>query len=179
MSNGKNPYYGRNLTIIRENRPNFTRDNLEDIRETAAELLTEGKTLKDVADSIGISPSNLFYLRRKFPAFAEELDRAAFDGSTAILEELRNIPFEEEDAARARVKIDAIARYLELRWPHRYGKRLDVTVKTLDMKDALEKARARAGMTIESTAYAVLDTDKESVSGSDVDENLELAELFS
>ena len=174
MSRKVNPYYGRNLTIIRENRPGFTQERLDDIRETACEHLTEGKTFKQVADSIGISPSNLYYLRRKNPAFAEELDKAAFDGSTAILDELRNIPFEEEDAARARVKIDAIAKYLELRWPHRYGKRLDVTVKTLDLGDALNKARARAGITIESVAYAALDTDNKSVS----EENPELTELF-
>lgn len=154
---------GRDLTIIRENRPTFVQEQREDIQETASVLLAEGKTLQQVADYIGIAFNTLTHLRRKYPAFRDELERAAFEGSTAILEQMRDIPFNEPEAARARVKIDALCRYLELRWPSRFGKRVDVTVKTLDMGDALAKARERAGNVYESTAYVIAATDDVSV----------------
>lgn len=138
-----------------------------EIQESAELALIEGLPLREVCERIGISINSLARLRRKFPAFREALERAAFDGSTAILEQLRNIPWDEPDSHRARVKLDALARYLELRWPERYGKRLDVTMKTIDIGDALDKARSRAANTIESTAYVVAETDTISVNTSE------------
>lgn len=134
-----------------------------EIQEAAELALLEGLTLQEVCERIGISINALARLRRTQPLFREALERAAYDGSGAILEQLRNIPWDEQDSGRARVKLDALSRYLELRWPERYGKRLDVTMKTIDMGDALAKARERAANTIESTAYVVDATDTTSV----------------
>lgn len=174
-------YAGKNLTIIREDRPKFVSEQRQDIQETACQLLADGKSLQQAADYIGVTRTTLMYLRRKYPALREELERATFEGTVAILEEIRDTPFRENNPHRARVKIEAMCKYLELRWPERFGKRLDVTVKTIDMQDALSQARARAGLTIEgvveSTAYGavntVLDTDSVSVADpSGVDEFL-------
>lgn len=140
-----------------------------EIQESAELALLEGLPLREVCERIGISINALARLRRKFPAFREALERAAYDGSTAILEQLRNIPWDEVDSQRARVKLEALSRYLELRWPERYGKRLDVTMKTIDIGDALTKARARAATVIESTAYTVHATDTETVAPSEGD----------
>ena len=139
------------------------KNHTAEIQESAELALLEGLSLREVCERIGISNNSLARLRRKFPTFREALERAAYDGSTAILEQLRNTPWDEQDPGRARVKIDALSRYLELRWPERYGKRLDVTMKTLDIGDALSKARERAANTIESTAYVVHATERESV----------------
>lgn len=151
----KKRYAGKNLTIIREDRPQFIAEQRQDIQETACELLGDGQTLQQVADYIGIGRTTLMYLRRRYPAFKNELELATLEGSTALLEQIRDIPFSEANPHRARVKIEGLCKYLELRWPERFGKRLDVTVKTLDMNDALAQARVRAGLVIESTAYTV------------------------
>jgi len=84
-----------------------------------------------------------------------------------VLEELKSVPWVENDAARARVKIEALRSYLELRWPHLYGKRLDITVKSLDMREALELARQRAAVRVQPVDNQgdnrALSTDSQSV----------------
>lgn len=117
--------------------------NIATIKEPALEAAREGKTYKDIAEMLGMSRTSLLNLRSQDPAFKQMLEDAMFDGSTMVVEELRDVPYVEECPQRARVKIEALCRYLELRWPHRYGKRLDVTVRTLDMRSALDKARER------------------------------------
>lgn len=132
--------------------------------ESACNLLEDScPPLRTVATELGISPNTLRHLRRTDPEFREELERAAFEGSTALLDEMRETPYLEPDPRRARVKIDALRSYLELRWPDRFGKRLDVTVRTIDLGDAIAKARQRAGITIESVAYEHVATDGQSV----------------
>lgn len=120
-----------------------------------ADGLLEGHPIKRIAAESGISVKTIQKLKVQYPAFREKLERAAFEGSVIIMEQMRDTPWDELDPQRARVKIEALCRYLELRWPERYGKRLDVTVKTLDIGDALSKARARAATVINSTAYVV------------------------
>ncbi len=151
--------------------PDDVQEKLGQIQDTAATHLRAGKTIKQIADDIGISPNTIYLLRARYPAFRDELDKAAYDGSSAVLEELRHIPFDEENPARARVKVDALCRYLELRWPERFGKRLDVTVKTLDLGDALSKARARAGVTLDAVPVAVI-ADQDEQDANDFDDLL-------
>lgn len=141
------------------------------LTETACDLLSNGMTLQQVADTIGISRSALAIIRRKYPDFAEELDRASFDGAMFILEEIRQTPDLVDCPQRARVKIDALCRYLELRWPHRFGKRLEIEVKHLDMGSALAAAEQRAAKVIESVAYEVLTTDSESVVDPEIEDS--------
>ena len=143
-------------------------DLRERVEETVAAFLSEGNTLTEAADAVGVPRTTLAALRRKFPDFAHALDQASFDGAVFILEELKQTPYSEIDVQRARVKIDALQRYLELRWPERFGKRMEVRIKTIDIGNALEKARTRAGVTIESIACAVVASDSES-SVEDVD----------
>jgi len=157
-------------------KPHFAKAERDDISYTVATMLLEGKSLRDCAAACGMAMNTLARLRIDYPDLREEQERAAFEGSTTLLEDMRDTPFTETDPARARVKIDALCRYLEMRWPERFGKRLDVTVKTLDLGSALNRARQRAGITIESAAYEVLSTDSLSVdgdTGSDLDELLE------
>lgn len=133
------------------------------LEETACDMAAEGMTLHQIADAIGISQRTLARIRRKYPEIAQALDVAAFDGALWVLDRMRDTPETEPDAQRARVKIDALCRWLELRWPHRFGKRLEIEHKGLDMGSALERSEQRAKRVIESVAYEVLTTDTESV----------------
>ena len=143
--------------------PQEYEDRLFLIQETASDYLAQGLTQRQVADKIGISKDHLCRLRRKYPAFRAATDIAAKEGSIAILEKIREVAEDtltgKVDATHARISMEGLAKYLELRWPEKYGKRtVDLNVKTIDMGDALSKARARAqartGTVIESVAYS-------------------------
>ena len=153
------------VTLPRNRR--FTEDQRLAIQQTACELYADGKTIAEIAAHIGIDAPTIRWLKRNYPSFNQALDQAAADGSVAVLEQMKCIPWEEPNAHLARVKIEALCKYLEMRWPDRYGKRLDVTVKTLDLGPALERAQQNARRIIESVAYSVVDTDTQSVSGTD------------
>ncbi len=126
-----------------------------EIRTKALELARSGDGYKTIADKLGIAVDTLQALRLMDDNFERMLERAMFQASPLILDELKEVPNTERDAAMARVRIEALRTYLELRWPERYGKRLDVTVRTLDMRGALESARKRAGITIDSQAESI------------------------
>ena len=134
------------------------------LKQTAINEAVTGATYRHIAELLGISRTELFNIRQADPAFRDALETAMFDGSTMVVEELREVPQNEPCPIRARVKIEALRLYLELRWPHRYGKQLNVTVKTLDMSDALAKARARISQPIEmQQVNAARSTDSQSV----------------
>lgn len=135
----------------------------DQLQQTITDLLSDGASLQQVADAMGIDRMLISRLRTQYPEFAQALDSAAFEGSIHILEEIREAPYQELDPARARVIIDALRVYLEMRWPQRYGKKMEITHKTVDIGDLLEKSRRRAGILIESTAYEHATTDDESV----------------
>ena len=118
-------------------------------RQAAIESAHAGETFKDIAEKLGIGRGTLLMIRRRDPEFAKQLDDAMFDGSTSILEDLKEVPYIEPDPARARVKLEALRSYLELRWPSRYGKQVNVNLKVLDMRSAIDKARQRASQVID------------------------------
>ena len=120
-----------------------------DQRDTALDMAHQGDTFKEIAEKLGITPGTLLRRRREDPTFARMLDDAMLDGSAMVLEQIKTVPFTEENAQRARVQIDALCRYLELRWPSRYGKQVNVNLKVLDMRSAIDKARQRASQVID------------------------------
>ena len=127
---------------------------LDTIKATALEMASESSTQLEIAESLGIAPRTLARILAEDKQFRDLYDSTLYQASSQLLEKLREIPWDEIDAQRARVKIDALARYLELRWPHRYGKRIDVTVRTIDMRSALERARARRDASVVSVVPA-------------------------
>lgn len=135
----------------------------ERLGQTLVDMLSDGATIGECAEAIGVPTSTISRLRAKYPDFSQVLDSAAFDGSVHLLEKLLQTPELEACPQRARVKIDAIRTYLEMRWPSRYGKRHNVEVTTIDLTPSIERARQRAQRVIESTAYKVLTTDTQSV----------------
>lgn len=130
-----------------------------------------GLTLTEIMEQTGVSADKLTNLRRVDPPFAEQLEQEQLDASRLAVEEIKLVPYREPDPRVARVKIDALAKYLELRWPDRYGKRVNMTVQHLDLRGALAEARERVAQVIDSTCKRVdVETDKLSVS--DVDDLL-------
>lgn len=121
----------------------------QDQQKEAIELAHQGETFRDIAAALKITPGTLLKRRREDPVFMRMMDEAMLDGSAMILEELRSIPYTEAHPGRARVKIDALRAYLELRWPSRYGKQVNVNLKVLDMRSAIDKARERASQVID------------------------------
>lgn len=117
---------------------------LTEIKATALDMAANSNTQREVAESLGIAPRTLARILAEDQGFRDTYDAALYQASSQLLEKLREVPWTEVDAQRARVKIEALSRYLELRWPHRYGKRLDVTVRAVDMRGALARARDRA-----------------------------------
>lgn len=108
-------------------------------------MAAESATQAEIADVMGVSISTVVRALVHDPAFGAQYESTLFQASVQIVEQLRQIPFNESTSfQRARIQVDALARYLELRWPSRYGKRLDVTVKSADMRGALDRARQRA-----------------------------------
>ena len=124
------------------------------VKSTALEMAAESSTQVEIAEALHIAPRTLARIMAEDKPFRELYDSTLYQASSQLLEKLRDIPWVEQDAQRARVKIDALARYLELRWPHRYGKRIDVTVRTIDMRSALERARARRDASVVSVVPA-------------------------
>lgn len=116
----------------------------DEIYSGALEKAEDGATYGEICKALKIGPRTLRHICREDERFRQQLEQAMEAASTMVLEELKNVPFSETDAAMARVKIEALRTYLELRWPHLYGKRLDITVRTLDMRQALDMARQRA-----------------------------------
>lgn len=133
------------------------------IQDTVEQYLAQGLSFDAIAAKIGISPTTIYNMRRQYPAFRMAVERAMEDGATAILEKVKEVVhdplLDKMDPARARARMDAARTYLEMRWPEKFGKRLEMTVKTLDLGDALSKARERAGITLESVACVVADSD--------------------
>lgn len=115
-----------------------------DARETALEMFRDGATHQDVADALGVSRATWLRLRRRDKALKEAVEEARAEGAEILIDMYQRTPYEEPDAARARVKLEALRGTLELRYPERYGKRYhDVTHRTLDMSGALERANRR------------------------------------
>jgi hypothetical protein len=117
--------------------------NYDDAKAKAIELADTGATYADMARTLRIGISTLIKLRRKDADFRDQLEHAMQAASHIVLDDIKKIPWEESSAQMAKVKIDALRTYLELRWPQLYGKRIDVTVRTLDMRQALDLARER------------------------------------
>lgn len=135
------------------------------IQATAIEQAETGATYQAIADGLGISIHELNAIRRANPAFRQMLADAMLEGSEHILEAMLKVPdTESKDPAWVRVKIEAMRLYLEMRWPDRYGKRMQVTVRHLDMSQALAKARERASQAHETQGKLVkVATDSQSV----------------
>ncbi len=49
----------------------------------------------------------------------------------------------EDSVPLKRLQIESIIKWLELRFPSNYGKRMELTVKTVDLTSALDEARKR------------------------------------
>lgn len=113
-------------------------------RDLALALAGESATQQDIADVLGVSPSTVARALAIDPQFQQLYDETLYKASVQLLEKLRTIPDLERDVSRARLKCDALSRYLELRWPERYGKRIEHTHKFADLGGALARGKARA-----------------------------------
>ena len=153
----------------------------QEIHDKALELASSGKIYKEIAKELKISPNTLRNICLDDAKFKSEIEQAMESASIMVLEDIKQVPYKEMDAARARVKIEALRTYLELRWPGLYGKRIDVTIRTLDMRQALDMARQRVKdraqpIDLKQDSNGVF-TDKESVDTTTIN-SLALASLL-
>jgi transposase len=130
----------------------------------------DGATHRQIAERTGVSVDSINRMKQRFPDFRNQLEQAMYDASVLDVEQLKEIPLNAAaDPARARVQIEALSRYLELRWPNRYGKRVNMNVKTVDLTEAIKRARQRQAQVIDSTAETVdVSTDSVSVDEDDM-----------
>lgn len=128
-----------------------------DLARLALQLAAEAKSRKEICQDIGISSQALQQMCRELPGFRDALETAMSDASQLVLEQIKELPWIEPDIQLARLKIDALTRYLELRWPQQYGKRINLAVTTMDLTGALADARKRAGLIIEQRVLPIED----------------------
>ena len=115
-----------------------------EIVATTLAMASECKTQKEIATELAISVSTLQRVLRADDSFRTTYETVLYDASSLLLEELTTIPRTEIDSRRARVICDNIERYLRLRYPKRFGPRIDVTVTTVNLAAAIAAGQARA-----------------------------------
>jgi len=144
----------------------------ESTRNLFLAVAAESGTFYDIADLMGVSRSSVTRALASNPEFKAIYEAVLYAASEGLLERLREIPFQLGiDPQRARVQIEALRTYLELRWPSRYGKRLDVTVRHADMRGAMDRARARIeARAISATVIGPVDANSGPVMAGIVDE---------
>lgn len=121
--------------------------------ELAAKVLERvatGDTASTVCRELGIRP-NLFNLKcYHHPALRNAHSQAQVAASDALAERVLDIPDEEPDVQRARLKSDNIKWYVAKINPRKYGDSLNVNVtEEVSLRDAMAAARERVGSVIE------------------------------
>ena len=122
----------------------YLRKRGQEIYDDAFKIAATGVSYKQLCKQLHIDPALMRLIRAEDTDFDNKLSAAMESASILAVDEIRDIPYSEDNPHRARVKIDALRTYLELRWPRLYGKKLDITIQTLDMRQALDLARERA-----------------------------------
>lgn len=126
---------------------------IKDMRLTAEQkqiaigLASQGKTLAEIRDAIGISQQEFWEYRQENSDFAEAFARARQEGLEELADGLLTITEEEHDVQKARLRSENVRWLLSKRKPHVYGDRIDLNVnQTIDINAALLEARQRAAL---------------------------------
>lgn len=129
---------------------------LSDTKRFLVDRVAAGDTRRKIAELMDVSVDTVHAMIARDDALRVEVERAEEKAASIVLDEIRAIPTRDDISAhRARVNIEAYRTYLELRFPSRYGKSINLNVKTLDMNKALEQARERASRVLEGKAQVI------------------------
>lgn len=116
-------------------------------KQIAIGLASQGKTLAEIRDAIGISQQEFWEYRQENSDFAEAFARARQEGLEELADGLLTITEEEHDVQKARLRSENVRWLLSKRKPHVYGDRIDLNVnQTIDINAALFEARQRAAL---------------------------------
>lgn len=119
----------------------------EDQKQRAIELAVEGETLKDICNTLGITPLQLYKYRKTDTQFEAELARARDEGMDILADSLKGITERIPDVMKARLESENMRWLLSRRKPLVYGDRLDVNLQhTVDIGAALAEAKRRAAL---------------------------------
>jgi len=122
------------------NHPTLTKDAYEKY----VALSSEGKSIKSIAEELGVSVSTLARWRVDNPQLHDEVMRAQETGFELLADSLLTIDEEITDVQRAKLKSDNIKWILSKRHARRYGDRIDVNItETIDITAALDEAKRR------------------------------------
>lgn len=105
------------------------RDKAEKHHATICEMVAEGKTIRQIAEHLGVSPGTVIAWATITPELTEQYARARESAAdmfeTEIIEAA--LAVSPESAAADRVKIDAMKWVAARRSPKKYGDRVDHT----------------------------------------------------
>lgn len=147
--------------------------------ELAAKVLERvatGETATAACRELGVH-FNAFNLKcYRYPSLRKAHTQAQAAASDALAERVLDIPDEEPDVQRARLKSDNIKWYVAKINPRKYGDSLNVNVtEEVSLRDAMAAARERVGSVIEGQVLGsqgdsqVGRTDSQSVRTGDAD----------
>ena len=113
--------------------------------ERAIDLAFEGKTIKQIALSIGCSYGQLCRIKQKDPVFAQTFDSARAEGWLLHADSLLTIYEDNPDIETARIKgmSDNIRWLLERVRREMFGQSVEINHKVTNVRQALEDARSR------------------------------------
>lgn len=113
--------------------------------ETAIRLVAEGGNLKSFLADIGMQSLRFYELVELVSELQSAYARAKRSRAELIAQDIVEIADTEQDAQRARNRIQARQWYASKILPKEYGDRMDINVtQTIDIGTALQEAKARA-----------------------------------
>lgn len=113
--------------------------------ERAIDLAFEGKTIKQIALSVGCSYGQLCRIKQKDPVFAQAFEIARAEGWLLHADSLLTIYEDNPDEETARLKgmSDNIKWLLERVRREMFGQSVEINHKVTNVRQALEDARSR------------------------------------
>lgn len=130
----------------------------------ACELASQGKTIQQICDALGVTTRALYDATYKDPVFAREFTRARQEGLELHADSLINLADEADDILRARLKSENIRWLLSRRLPAQYGDKIALDVSgQIDLVGVLAEARQRLRSV--SDQHDVIDVQTRAVTG--------------
>jgi len=122
----------------------------DELEQKTIELVSQGLSLKKIAEATGVSTSAMFYHRRQSKTFEKAYNLAQEQGFEHDADKLKTAHEDIPDPLKARLFSENNRWLLSRRAASKYGDRLDITVgQTVDMSQALIDARKRAGHSVQ------------------------------
>ena len=127
--------------------------------DAAIEAATEGRSLKEIALSMGCSYAQLCQATSKNAVFAKALEHARQLGWYLQADRLRTIVDDnpDEDIQRLRLQSDNIKWLLARVMRHVFGDNIEITTVHTDVRAALEEAknRVKRSITVQAIEHEV------------------------